>query len=613
MPDANRQPPEYIKLEDLINLPNYYVPAANPAADKIAFYSDQTGRLELYVADLYTREARQISDGQVPRSVRSNLCWTRNGNEVIYGKDADGNEKHDLFAINIHTGATRQLTRDPGAQEYAIEPSPDGKWLSVLSDKTGQLNLWKIRPDGTAYVNMTNYENPVLTGGWWSPDGEWLAFNVNTSPDMLNFDGYIIRADAGEIRQVLRVREGSEDTISDWHPGGRLLAVSSDANGVHRPGLLDLVTGDIRWLGAPEDMQIDEIAVKFSGNGRWLLTERNHEAEMRSALYDVATGDRRDLKLPPGQALATDWLLDDRALLIYLTTESRRPERGIYWLETDTYEPLLPALYGTLAPERFVDGQHLYYPSADGKSIPALLYHPEKLPVDQKLPAILIVHGGPTDQFFRTFDPFVQVLVDRGYVVLEPNIRGSTGYGVEFRDAALHDWGGGDLADVVAGAEYLKTLPYVDGERLAIFGGSYGGYMVYMALTRQPDVFRAGVAWAGITDLGLLYKDLPGHFQYYLRQQMGDPLEKVALWHDRSPVNFVEAMTAALLILHGENDPRCPLNQASVFRDKLVALGKTEPADFEYYVLGDEGHGSEDVEQRVRVFRLLVNFLERCL
>ena len=602
-----------IALEELAALPSYYAPSVNPAGDQIAFYWDKSGRNELYLLDLNTRRLRQISTGQMPRTVHTRLCWNRSGDQLIFGKDSAGNEQHDLFAINLADGQTVQLTDDPQVQEYPVEFSHDDEWLSVLSNRGGQLNLWKMRSDGSEHQPLTDYPNPVMVGGNWSPAGDWLAYNVNQSDNLLNFDGYLVRPDGSECHRVFRVREGSDDQVGDWHPDGGHIAVTSDVSGVHRPGVLDLNTGRVRWLGSKAEAGIDEVAGRFSRNGGWLLCERNYQAELRTVLYDLETGQRHDLKLPPGQALSSDWVLDDRALLIYLSTEDRRPERGLYWLDTDRYEPLLPADYGSIDPAHFVTGQHLNYPSLDGRSIPALLYLPRHRQTDQPGPAVVIAHGGPTDQFYREFDPFVQVLLDRGYAVLQPNVRGSTGYGVEFRDSALYDWGGGDLDDIEAGVNFLKELPQIDPTRLAIFGGSYGGYMTYSALTRRPGLFKVGIAWVGITDLLRLYEDMPGHFKYYLRQQMGDPLERADLWRDRSPINFAEQLTAQLLMLQGENDPRCPLNQASLFRERLIESGHVENRDFEYVVLSAEGHGSQDVEQKIRVFKLVVDFLGRKL
>jgi dipeptidyl aminopeptidase/acylaminoacyl peptidase len=183
-------------------------------------------------------------------------------------------------------------------------------------------------------------------------------------------------------------------------------------------------------------------------------------------------------------------------------------------------------------------------------------------------------------------------------VVLELNVRGSTGYGVTFRDAALKDWGGMDLEDVAAGADFLKSLPFVDPERLVVFGGSYGGYMTFMAVTKKPGIWKAGIASVGITDLTRLYAESMEHFKYFLREQMGDPEENAELWAERSAINFADNLRATLLMIHGVNDPRCPVDQSRIFRDRLVELGRTERQDFEYVEYGDEGHWSTEIDHR---------------
>jgi dipeptidyl aminopeptidase/acylaminoacyl peptidase len=241
------------------------------------------------------------------------------------------------------------------------------------------------------------------------------------------------------------------------------------------------------------------------------------------------------------------------------------------------------------------------------------VYRPRDIAAGEKLPAIVHVHGGPTAQWFRGFDPFAQFLADRGFVVIEPNIRGSTGYGVAFRDEALRDWGGKDLEDVAAAADYLKTLPYVDASRLVVFGGSYGGFMAFIAATKKPDIWRAAVAWVGISDLHKLYVKSMEHFKYYFREQMGDPEKDFALWRDRSAIEFADKLKAKLLMVHGVNDPRCPVEQSQIFRDRLLELGRKEGEDFEYVELTDEGHGSSDIQQKIRTFRILADYLEKVL
>jgi dipeptidyl aminopeptidase/acylaminoacyl peptidase len=614
---ATRRQPR-IPLEELCKLPSFYLPAVSWKGDRVAFYWDKTGQMELHVMDLATRETRQVSHGEVPRALRAGFAWDRADRSIVFAKDAGGTEQHDLYRINVETGAVTQLTNDPSAQEYAGQFSPDDKWLTVLTnkrnpaapDRPGQLNLWKMRADGTDYAPLTNYAFPVF-GGQWSPDGTLIAYATNEDvTDLRNTDSYIVNADGTSARKVLSVKKGSKDTIADWHPDGKRLAVTSDASGQNRAGILDLGSGQVRWLGKDN---VEEHAIRFSKDGRLLAAIRNFESSVRPIVYDVETGAAHELTLPDGFAVGASFFDADRKLLVTFSSDVTRASLVSYDLATDTYQTLLPAEYGTIDRSVFVEAKHVYYKTFDGKKVPALLYAPRDIAPGERLPAIVHVHGGPTGQWFRGFDPFAQFLADRGLVVIEPNIRGSTGYGVDYRDAAIKDWGGADLEDVAAAADYLKTLPYVDPERLVVFGGSYGGFMSFIAATKKPDIWRAAVAWVGVSDLHRLYEKSMEHFKYYFREQMGDPEKDRALWRDRSAVEFADKLRAKLLMVHGVNDPRCPVDQSRIFRDRLLELGRKEGEDFEYVELSDEGHGSTDIAQKIRTFNILADYLERVL
>lgn len=601
--------PHRIPLEELAKLPSFYLPTVSWKREVIAFYWDKTGRLELYLMDLSERKPKQLSHGEVPRALRAGFVWDRTDQSIIFAKDKDGNEQHDLYQIDVQTSTVKQLTDDPTCQEDPVEVSPDNKWLAVLSNKHGQLNLYKMKLDGSEYVKLTDYKNPVFTA-LWSPDGQYLAYVTNESPNLNNFDVYLMRADGSNPRRVLRVKEGSQDSVSDWSPDGRFLAITSDASGVNRPGLLELQSSEVRWVG---EEGIDESAVKFSESGKYLVCLRNQDSQIRPVLYDTKTGQRRDLKLPAGIAVGSDFVNNDKGLITLFSTPTRRAELVLYDLETDSYETLLPAEYGSIDPEIFVNCEHIWYRSSDGLQIPALLYKPREIPKGTKLPAIVMVHGGPTAQWVRGFDAYAQFLVDRGYVVLEPNIRGSTGYGVKFRDLNRHDWGGGDLEDVAAGAEYLKSLPFIDPTRLAVCGGSFGGYMTFMQVVKKPNLWKAASAWVGMTHLKKLYDSSMEHFKYYFRLQMGDPEKNAQLWEERSALNYAQNVKAKLQIVHGANDPRCPVEQSRIFRDRLSELGYKEGKDFEYVEFGDIGHGSIDIEHKIRWYKLLADFMERVL
>ena len=607
-----------IPLEELCRLPSFFLPSVSWNGDRVAFYWDETGRMELHVMDLATKEVRQVSHGEVPTALRAGFAWDRANKRIVYAKDAAGNEQHDLYAIDVATGTVTQITKDPTAQEFVVQFSPDDTWISVLTnkrhpaapDKPGQLNLWKMRADGSDYAPLTRYEFPVF-GGQWSPDGEWLSFSTNEDPSNLkNQDAYVIKADGTGAKKIFSVKPGSQDMISDWHPDGKRVAVTSDASGTPRAGILDIASAEVRWLGKEG---VEEHSGRFSKDGTTLSALRNQESQVRPVLYDAASGTARELRLDPGLTVIVGFYDNDHKLLIGYQSETRRNELASYDLANDRLEILLPADYGSIDRSVFVAGEHVYYPTFDGQEIPAILYRPRGIAAGEKLPAIVHVHGGPTAQWFRGFDPFAQFLADRGFVVIEPNIRGSTGYGVKYRDAALFDWGGADLEDVAGAAAYLKTLVYVDGSRLVVFGGSYGGFMSFIAAVKKPDLWRAAVAWVGISDLHKLYAKSMEHFKYYFREQMGDPEKDRSLWRDRSAIEFADKLKAKLLMVHGVNDPRCPVEQSQIFRDRLVELGRTEGTDFEYVELADEGHGSSDIQQKIRTFRILADYLERVL
>ncbi|HZS94638.1 MAG TPA: S9 family peptidase [Chloroflexota bacterium] len=598
-------------LEELVKLPSFYYPVVSWDGTQVAYYSDQSGRMEIWVQDLESGAAKQVSRGQVPAAIHGSFIWDRAGTTIIFPRDEGGNEQHDLWSLDIASGEAQRITDAPG-QEIPVEVSPDDSEIAFISTRNGQLNLFVTKRDGSDTRQVTFFDNPVWSAVW-SPDGRQIAFTSNESPDPHNVDIFLVSAAGGEARRIYSDGEGTQDEVIAWSPDGASLVINSDASGVNRAGLLDLESGSVRWFGAEG---IEETATGISRNGRLMLALRNREASMRPVVYDIANGAERVLSLPSGTVqmpLDAAFGLDDRAIVVRYSSDTERPALLRYDLESSEGRVLLAPEYGSIDPAVFVPAEDVYYPSFDGLRIHALLYRPHDIPEGERAPAVVMPHGGPTWQYFHGFDPYVQFLVNDGYVVLAPNVRGSTGYGVEFRDMARHDWGGADLQDIVAGRDYLAALPFVDPDRIAVFGGSYGGFMTYIAVTKAPEKWKAGVAWVGVSDLPAMYEESMPHYKHFLEEQMGSPTENAALWRDRSAANFADRTTAKLLIVHGINDPRCPISQARIFRDRLLAAGKQEGRDFEYVELGEEGHGSTDREQRLRAFRLVGDFLGRNL
>jgi len=598
-----------IPLEEIASLPNFYMPSVSPDRSKIAFYWDKGGNLELYVMNTQAGSTpRQVSAGQLPKALHAGFVWSHNSRMIYFAKDRDGDEQHNVWRIDLDSGEAEQLTDNPKAQEYPVEANPDGKTLLVASNLHGQLNLLALDLNMRQYRQLTDYPFPVMEAKY-SPDGSQIAYTTNETEDLNNVDVYVMQADGSERRRIIQMKVGSQEQVSDWSKDGRFLAVGSDASGKGRIGVYDMTNGELRWI-SPEGKE--QSPGKFSPDGKRLLGYNNQDARFDVTVYDVAESKPQPVELPPGLSYNADWLHNDR-FMVNIVTDVTRPELHDYRLGDGSSDVLLNADYGSINPALFTKLEYVLYKSSDGLDIHALIYRPRDLKPGQKYPALVEVHGGPTGQFFRGFDPYGQFLADNGFIVIQPNVRGSTGYGVEFRDLNRMDWGGGDLEDVAGAAAYLKSLPEVDGDRIGVWGGSYGGYMTFMAMTKKPELWKAGVAWVGITDLMKLYESSMEHFKYYFRLQMGDPEENSDLWAERSAINFAEQMTGKLLIVHGVNDPRCPIEQARIFRDRLLELGRVEGRDFEYVELDEEGHGSTDISQKIRSYRLLVDFMKRNL
>lgn len=599
-------PKTTIELEKLLSLPTATCPRVSHDGRRVAFYWNATGRTELYVADLPDGKPVQVTHGELPRAIRTDIVWNRAGTKLVFGKDVEGNEKNDIWWIDIASGEARRLTNTPAAWEIALEFSPNDRWLSLLSRRDGYQNLYKLDVESLDVVRLTDFGASVFDSGQWSPDGQLLLLSTNESEDLKNVDVYVVDAEGEEARRIFRGREGSRDLPLAWLPDGERIVITSDASGVNRPAIVEVKSGDVRWLGMEG---IEEKASDVSKDGRFLLSLRNRNAQVTPVVTEIETGGERPLIDALGFTYWAEFALGGTAAVIDRSTPTRKGELFVLPVREGNPRSLTPIDYGTIDPAEFVEPIYIRYESSDGLKIPAILYEPRR-DEDRLPPAVVEIHGGPWGQRWLAFFDIVQYLVSRGFAVLQPNFRGSTSYGRAFADLNHMDWGGGDLRDVIAGVEYLTREGKADPERIAAYGGSYGGYMTYIALTKAPELWKAGVAWVGLTDLLAAYEESPPDMQYILRLMMGDPAENEELWRDRSAIHFAENLKAKLLMIHGVNDARCPVQQARAFRDRLLELGYEEGTDFEYVELGKVGHGSSDIEERIETYETIIRYLE---
>jgi dipeptidyl aminopeptidase/acylaminoacyl peptidase len=453
-----------------------------------------------------------------------------------------------------------------------------------------------------------------------------MAYATNESDDYDNVDTYVADADGSNARNLEIGETGAESAPADWSPDGDALLVSDNSADLTRAGVYDLETDGVTWLG---DGAHEEDPAFFLPDGERVVVTRTRDATVVPVVYDLATGEGREFDVPDGVATfglggGGEWVLEDGRVMLLHTTPTRRPELLAYDLEADEYGTLLEAEYGPFSPDDFADAEYFTFASDGVPETPqrAVEHDPyEELQIgailydsgERPSPLIVNPHGGPRHRDTLSFGYRTQFLVSRGFSVLQVNYRGSTGRGREFVEELYDDWGGAEQGDVASAAEHvLAEYDWLDEDRVVVYGGSYGGYSAYWQMVQFPDLYAAGVAWVGVSDLFDMAENTMPHFRSELMvKYLGEPDENEALYEERSPVTHVENVDAPLLMVHGVNDPRVPVSQARIFRDAMDETGFEEGADYEYEELGEEGHGSSDIDDKIRSLELLDDFLAR--
>ncbi|MFC7019810.1 MULTISPECIES: S9 family peptidase [Haloarcula] len=609
-------------LEALAELPTIAHPTASPDGEAVALYYDGTGRNELHVVDVETGTLTQWSDGEVPGDPRWHVEWSADGDRVFFHRDEAGDEQNDVYAIDAE-GRVEPVVRMDG-QVTVEDVGADGRTLLLGGTRDGQRNLYchDLRTGET--TKLTEYERPVRNAEL-SPDCEHVAYATNETADFENLDVYVAAADGSDPRVLPIGETGAETVPVDWGPGGNRLLVADNSADLMRSAVYDLETGGVHWFGSG----YEEEPHCFLPDGERVVALRTREATTLPVVYDVGGRGEEPVYLPEGVSSfgRTATLGDDRLLLTH-TTPTQRPEVLVYDLATKEASTVLGAEYGPFSPSDFAEAEYVTVESdgvpatrqaavehepAASLEIGALLYDSGARPS----PLVVTPHGGPRTMNTKAFDRYAQFLVQQGYSVLQVNYRGSSGRGRSFVRELYDDRGGAEQGDVATVTEHVVAERiWIDPDRVAVFGASYGGDSTYWQLVQYPDLYDAGVAWTGLTDRPRMYETTMPHYRTELLEKtLETPADTPDQYRERSPVDYVSNLSAPLLVLHDVTDRGVPGSQARRFRRALDTYGYTEAeeGDYEYVELGGESHVPSDVEQKKRRFRLLADFLDRRL
>ena len=583
----------------------------SPDGKRVAFISNISGRNNLWTvppeggwpAQLTVSDQRQASP-----------AWSPDGRYVAYVSDTDGNEQWDVFLVDTASGEVTNITNTPDVAEEDPTWSPDGKTLAYLvKPKTSanfEIHLMNMltrrsRPLTSGTAKEWSYGRPV-----WSKDGTRLAAALSHANGR-DSNIYVLDVKSGQ-RTNLTEHSGEQLwELDDWSPDAKTLLVTSNAgNGYDNAALLDVATRKVDWI-TQERWPIS--GGTFSPDGKMATIEANVDGNSDLYLYDRAARQIEPLPLAkglntPAGAGGRSFSHDGSRILYYHSAGNAPNDLWVYDVRSRQSKQVTQSLVGGVRSQDLVEPFLVHYPSSDGKwQISAYVYIPYNMPRENKLPAIVYIHGGPQSQTVNGFNRQIQVLVNRGYVVIAPNYRGGTGYGKEFLEANQMDMGGGDLRDVLAAVDWIKKTGYVDAKKLVVMGGSYGGYLTMMAVTKAPELWAAAVPIVPFVNWFTEFQNEDPLLQEGDRATMGDPVKNKDLWTERSPIFFVDKIKAPLMILAGGNDPRCPKEESQQVVDELRKRGGA--ADLKIYE--NEGHGFARIENQIDSITRVTDFLKK--
>src|SRR6266508_2951770 len=602
----------HFPIEDLVGSP--YVDYLwggidlSPDGAEVAFAWNKSGTFEIYSAPIERERIYQLTDAK-ERSVWPR--WSPDAKQLACLRDRDGNERFDIWLVDRDGERERNLTNEPDVMHREIAWSPDGSRIAYVANAGGKgfaVHVIDIATGAKRALTDGEFDDALPR---WSPDGKRLLFSSRRDSVRTNSDIYVISADGGTPTKLETRDADGESLEGDWSEDGSRIAFTTNIRRRYEVAVATLDGDQVTRVEPLTTSIFDENSPAWRPDGRAVLYLHNEEAEVSIRRVfvishaDHAVADRAGVhnSIRVGA---------DGDQIAYLFSGAREPW-DVYVTRERMTEPrrLTRSLPASIDPATLVEPVHVRYPGASGGQIPALLYipHAEAIRGDGPPPAIVHVHGGPTSQHYRWWDRASQWFANNGYVVLAPNIRGSTGYGREFQEGNRQDWGGKDLEDVVKGLDWLAKQRIADAKRVGVYGGSYGGYMTLMALAKYPDRFAAGVSVVGVVSWKTMYDTTRGDLREYLTREFGDPKRDAERYRDRSPLTHVSKIEAPLMILQGENDPRVPLSEAEQVTDALRSAGKMH----EYHVYQGEGHGFRTHENMIDSVRRAGAWFDRYL
>lgn len=531
-----------------------------PKDDRILFSMDGNGD-EIF--KIFMKDENGIKALTPLEGVRTNFRgWAKDGKSFYYGSNERDPQFLDHYEMNIEDFSSKMIYKVESARDFNAM-SDDGKYITLSE-----------------------------------------AITTNDS------DLYIVNTETNEQKKVNATQSGNGHL--DFSPDGKTLYFSTDVGAENSyVASYDIATGTIKRV---TNNEWPVFSYYFTHNGEYNVFFTNEDAKTVMNVTEVATGKTIDFPEIDGQSVTSASFSRDESMALLRVGNSAKPTNMYaYNMSTKDYYQLTDVLNKEINADDLVEGKVVRFNSFDGVEVPAIYYQPKQANANNKVPAIVMVHGGPGGQSRLNFSSRTQFLVNHGYAVLAVNNRGSSGYGKTFYQMDNQNHGDKDLKDCIAGKDWLAQQDVIDADKIGIMGGSYGGFMTMAALTSAPEEFKVGVNYFGVTNWMRTLKSIPpwwASFKDALYEEMGDPhtADSIRL-KQISPLFHTDKVTKPLLVLQGAQDPRV----LQVESDEIVEGVRKNGVPVEYVLFEDEGHGFVKKENQIEASKKVIEFLDQYL
>lgn len=581
---------DYLQVRTAIN------PIYHPEGHELSYIADYTGLPQVW--DL-NRDGEEPSQTIFTKERIIFVQYIEGTRNRIIGMDASGNEKQQLFLLKPNAELI-PLTNSPEHIHHYGGSSPDGNWIAWSSNRRNPefFDIY-IQNLVTLSIHQVYASNGVFSPIQWSPDGKSLLIRkINTQTDH----------DLGLLFLETRVmdwltRHSGEAGFKNPHfskNGEFLYLLTNKDREFYGLAVIDLATKNLTWL---EKGNWDFEGLTVSKDKSKLAFSVNEGGISRGVLADMKRSALYTWKTPLGVISDLKFSSDNQRLAYVLNGPAHPSDIWEVDLRSIQAQRLTQHFRSPVLESGLIEPVPVMYKSFDNLSIPAFFYKPKN--ASGKLPVIVYLHGGPESQSRAVYNPFLQYLLSRGYAVCTPNVRGSTGYGKSFTHLDDVRKRMDSVKDLVSLTEWLKSEGGADPGKIAIVGGSYGGFLVLAAISHYPDLWAAGIDIVGISSIRN-YLESTAPWRRKLREAEYGTIEKDGVFFDKiDPLNFAERIICPLMVVHGANDPRVPIEES----ERIVKRLKDRNHPVTYLRFEDEGHTFAKRENKKRAYADMAKFV----